>query len=80
MNQTTDTFLKRRFGSDIVESRVAEGFFLVAACIFPALISFLMAAMELTSWQCLVGMIVTASLGFQLLATSLLFRVLRLKK
>jgi hypothetical protein len=58
---------------------MAEAAFLVAACVFPALISFWLLTIQLTTWQCIVSMIATASLGFQLLALSFLFRLLRRK-
>ena len=71
------TFLKQRVGSDASDARMAEGAFLVAACLFPALISFWLLTMQLTTWQLLVSMVATASLGFQLLVLSFLCRILR---
>ena len=73
------TLFKWRVGSGASEARMAEGAFLVAACVFPALISFWLLTMQLTPWQLLVSMVATASLGFQLLVLSLLCRVLRRK-
>src|SRR5439155_23353409 len=72
------TLLKQRIGG-ASEARMAEGAFLVAACVFPALISFWLLTMQLTTWQLLVSMVATASLGFQLLVLSFLCRVLRRK-
>ena len=73
------TFLKQRVGSDASDARMAQGAFLVAACVFPALISFWLLTMQLTAWQLLVSMVATASLGFQLLVLSFLCRILRRK-
>ena len=70
--------LKWRLGSGATEARIAEGIFLVAACVFPALVVFWLLTMPLTAWQ-LVSMVATASLGFQLLVLSFLCRVLRRK-
>ena len=73
------TLLKQRIGSDASDARIAEGAFLVAACVFPALISFWLLTMQLTPWQWVVSMVATASLGFQLLVLSFLCRILRRK-
>jgi hypothetical protein len=73
------TLLKWRVGSGASEARMAAGAFLVAACVFPALISFWLLTMQLTPWQLLVSMVATASLGFQLLVLSFLCRILRPK-
>jgi hypothetical protein len=54
--------------------------FLIAACLFPALVVFWLLTMQLTPWQLLVSMVATASLGFQLLVLSFLCRILRRKK
>jgi hypothetical protein len=74
-----DTILKQKVGSDITDSRMAEVAFLVAACMIPALTVFWLLTMQLTPWQLLVSIVATASLGFQLLVLSVLFRVLRRK-
>jgi hypothetical protein len=73
------TLLKWRVGSSATEARVAEGMFLIAACLFPALVVFWLLTMQLTPWQLLVSMVATASLGFQLLVLSFLCRILRRK-
>jgi len=73
------TLLKWRVGSGGTEARAAEAIFLIAACLFPALVVFWLLTMQLTAWQLLVSMVATASLGFQLLVLSLLCRVLRRK-
>ena len=73
------SLLKQKFGSGASEARMAEGLFLVAACVFPSLICFWLLTMQLTPWQLLVSMVATASLGFQLLVLSFLCRVLRRK-
>jgi hypothetical protein len=73
------TMLKQKIGSDTTDSRMAEDAFLVAACVVPAFISFWLITMQLTPWQLLVSMVATASLGFQLLVLSFLFRILRRK-
>ena len=73
------TLLKRRVGSGASDARIAEGAFLVAACVFPALICFWLLTMQLTPWQVLVSMVATASLGFQLLVLSFLCRLLHRK-
>ena len=70
------TLLKWRLGSGATEARIAEGIFLTAACVFPALVVFWLLTMQLTPWQLLVSMVATASLGFQLLVLSFLCRVL----
>lgn len=70
------TLLKRRVGSAASDGRVAQIAFLIAACVFPALISFWLLTMQLTTWQVVVSIVVTASLGFQLLVLSFLCRVL----
>jgi hypothetical protein len=74
-----DTTLNQSIGSGATDARIAEKAFLVAACVFPALISFWLMTMQLTPWQLLVSMVATASLGFQLLVLSFLFRILRRK-
>jgi hypothetical protein len=74
------TLLKWRVDSSATEARVAEGMFLIAACLFPALVVFWLLTMQLTPWQLLVSMVATASLGFQLLVLSFLRRILRRKK
>ena len=74
------TVLKWRVGSGATEARRAEYLFLIAACVFPALVVFWLLTMQLTTWQWLVSMVTTASLGFQLLVLSFLCRVLRQKK
>jgi uncharacterized membrane protein len=74
------TLLKQRVGSDTSDARIAEGIFLVAACVFPAFISFWLLTMQLTTWQWVVSMVATASLGFQLLVLSFLCRLLRRSK
>jgi hypothetical protein len=71
--------LKQRVGSDTTDSRMAEGAFLMAACVLPALICFWLLTMQLTPWQWAVSLIATASLGFQLLVLSFLCRFLRRK-
>ena len=58
------TRLKQRIGSGASEAQMVEGAFLVAACVFPAPISFWLLTMQLTAWQLLVSMVATASLGF----------------
>ena len=68
--------LKWRVGSGATEARIAEGIFLIAACLFPALVVSWLLTMQLTPWQLLVSMVATASLGFPLLVLSLLCRVL----
>jgi len=73
------TLLKQRVGSGASDARLAEGAFLVAACVFPALICFWLLTMQLTPWQVLVSMVATASLGFQLLVLSFLCRLLHRK-
>ena len=73
------TLLKWRLGFGATEARIAEGIFLVAVCVFPALVVFWLLMMQLTSWQLLVSMVATASLGFQLLVLSFLCRILRRK-
>ena len=73
------TFRKQKFGSDASDARMAEWAFLIAAFIFPALISFWLLTMQLTMWQCAVSMVATASLGFQLLVLSFICRILRRK-
>ena len=73
------TLLKRRFGTGAAEARAAEVAFLAAACLFPALVVFWLVKMQLTTWQLLVSMVATASLGFQLLVLSFLCRILRRK-
>jgi hypothetical protein len=73
------TLLKQRVGSSATDARMAEGAFLIAACVFPALISFWLLTMQLTTWQWVVSMVATASLGFQLLVLSFLCRILRRK-
>src|SRR6266568_3572798 len=73
------TLLKQRVGSGASDARMAEGAFLIAACVFPALISFWLLTMQLTPWQWVVSMVATASLGFQLLVLSFLCRILRRK-
>jgi hypothetical protein len=73
------TSLKHKIGSDATDSRMAEGAFLVAACVVPALAVFSLLTMQLTPWQLLISIVATASLGFQLLVLSVLFRILRRK-
>jgi hypothetical protein len=70
------TLLKKRIGSTKSDGRMAQIAFVVAACLLPALICFCLLRMQLTTWQLLVSMIATASLGFQLLVLSFLCRVL----
>jgi hypothetical protein len=72
-----DTMLKQRLGSSATDARIAEKAFLIAACVFPALISFWLLTMQLRPWQWAVSLVATASLGFQLLVLSFLFRILR---
>jgi cobalamin biosynthesis protein CobD/CbiB len=72
--------LKQRVGSDSSDAWIAEGAFLIAACVFPALITFWLLTMQLTPWQWVISMVATAALGFQLLVLSLLTRVLLRKK
>ena len=73
------TLLKRRVGSDASDARMAEGAFLIAACVVPALISFWLLTMQLTTWQWVISMMASAALGFQLLVLSFLCRILRRK-
>jgi hypothetical protein len=73
------TLLKWKIGSGATEAGVAEVTFLIAACVFPALVAFWLLTMQLTPWQLLVSMVATASMGFQLLVLSFLCRVLRRK-
>jgi hypothetical protein len=72
-------FLKWKVGSGTGDARFAEVAFLIAACSFPAVISFWLTKMQLTPWRFLVSAVATACLGFQLLVLSLLCRVLRRK-
>jgi hypothetical protein len=44
------------------------------------LVVFWLLTMQLTTWQLLVSMVATASLGFQILVLSFLCRILRQKK
>jgi hypothetical protein len=74
-----DKILKQRIGSDATDTRIAENAFLIAACVFPALICFWLITMQLTTWQWAVSLVATASLGFQLLVLSFIFRILRRK-
>jgi len=73
------TVLKQRIGSSATDARMAEGAFLIAAYLFPALISFWLLTMQLTPWQWVASLVATASLGFQLLVLSFLGRILRRK-
>jgi hypothetical protein len=73
------TLLKQRIGSDASDARLAEGAFFIAACAFPALITFWLLTMQLTAWQWVVSMVATTTLGFQLLVLSFLCRILRRK-
>ena len=73
------TLLKQRVGSDGSDTRMAEGAFLIASCVFPALIVFWLLTMQLTTWQWVVSMVAIASLGFQFLVLSFLCRILRRK-
>ena len=68
--------LKKRIGSTASDGRIAQIAFLVVACVFPALISFWLLTMQLTTWQIVISIVATASLGFLLLALSLLCRIL----
>ena len=56
---------------------MTEGAFLIAACVFAAPITFWLLTMELTSWELLVSMVSTTSLGFRLFVLSFLCRILR---
>ena len=74
------TLLKRSVGSGTTEARVAQGIFLIAACVIPALVVFWLLTMQLTTWQLMMSMVATASLGFQLLVLSFLCQIIREKK
>jgi hypothetical protein len=71
--------LKWKVGSEVVEARIAELVFVVAACLIPAAVGLELIKMQLTSWQFLVGLVAAACLGFQFLILGLLCRVLRQK-
>jgi hypothetical protein len=68
--------LKKRIGSPASDARMAQIIFMAAAGVFPALICFCLLRMQLTTWQLLISMIATASLGCQLLVLGFLCRIL----